>query len=33
VPGEPRRIRQQWCEALHPAVHRHVVDVDAALGQ
>jgi hypothetical protein len=25
VPAEPGRIRQQWCEALHPPVHGDVV--------
>jgi hypothetical protein len=33
VPGEPGGVDQQGCEALHPAVDRDVVDVDAALGE
>lgn len=33
VPGKPGGIGEQWGEPLHPAVHRDVVDLDAAFGE
>ena len=33
MPARSRRIDQQRCEPLHPAVDGHVIDVDTTLGQ
>jgi hypothetical protein len=33
VPGEPGGVGQQQGEPLHPAVDRHMVDLDAAFGE
>jgi len=32
MPTRPRGVDEQWREPLHPPVHRHVIDLDAALG-
>ena len=33
VSATPRRVDHGWCEALHPAEQRDVVDLDVALGE
>jgi len=33
VPREAGGLDQQRCEPLHPPVERHMIDLDAALGQ
>ncbi len=33
VAARPRRVDQQRCEPLHPAVQRDVIDCDAAFGE
>jgi len=33
MPAGPSRVDQQRCEPQHPPVDRHVVDLDASLGE